>query len=602
MGGGVSRGLTLPGSGGTECLSPTGEIGTGATDSSRALFAAREYAVIKKNSPQPTSQAPIGRTLGGEKSRRPRSWPVSPGAPPQQAARQNTRKQGKTAIAKDKELVVELIDLQGVGQPLSEVHLRVSVIRKSNESFIVLGQGHTSKRFNTRRPTWYAFHQMVPFARPSDIIQVEVIGERNIRRNTRIIGTAQCTVEQFGMESELLSLPLKELPQVTIRARRVFSRTTRKRLYLVRHGESRWNRAQARRNVVGMLAFRDHPLNVKGAQQAVNMNKRWRFEANMESSRREEDDDILNQTFNPAQMNKIGFPQDQNSSELKIDSDGDIPSKSFEAGFFEADAIFSSPLTRSLQTALLGLQYHPCALQSKIKLLTCAREVQNLLGKDSMGVVCGEESFTRAKQLLQQECGNVHSAWEAGVSGVDPYDAESEWWIATKESRSSVVSRMEDFINTIHYRPETNIIVVGHSLFFRQLFQYLPCQLDTTDPAYEAKQTLLEQLRLFKIENCGIVGLDLDFEHFWPHMRKYSSLARLLPDELAFLETGISIPSETSNFDGMDGLASPNEEEEDITAPSHTLEAVTIMDVKMLFGSCLSNAPDESGDVLAQTT
>lgn len=85
-------------------------------------------------------------------------------------------------------------------------------------------------------------------------------------------------------------------------------------------------------------------------------------------------------------------------------------------------------------------------------------------------------------------------------------------------------------------------------------------------------------------------------------MRKYSSLARLLPDELAFLETGISIPSETSNFDGMDGLASPNEEEEDITAPSHTLEAVTIMDVKMLFGSCLSNAPDESGDVLAQTT
>ncbi|GBG27846.1 Hypothetical Protein FCC1311_040692 [Hondaea fermentalgiana] len=549
---------------------------------------------------------------------------------------------------------------------------------------------------------------MLPFAEATDILQLEVISDRNLLGAARVIGTAQCSVADLGVNREITALPLRKDPGVTIRIRRVFSVPGRKKLYLVRHGESRWNRAQARRNVVGMLAFRDHPLNKTGAQQAIDLNKRWRFEANVESNRREEDEDLLNQTIDPraaaaamsaiaaqATMGQADLPA-CDSSKTRLDAQEqeqeekeEKENESLEAGFFRAKAIFSSPLTRSLQTALLGLQHHPCALETGITLLTCAREVQNLLGKDSMGAVCGEESFLRAKQLLRDECGDLHSNWEAGVQGVDPYDAESEWWIATKESRASVVARTEDFVNTIRYRPEREIIVVGHSLFFKHLFQSLSWDLDMQHPDYAAKRSLLDQLRRFKIENCGVVGVELSFEHYWPHMRRHASLARLLPDEAVLgrrplrralvatasgaMVAGKVIPSDinrpassdapdraraavatppmavpgvkrttfsapdlepaeiimdderTSTMQVEEGESKTEGEGEDVRyeeqmdaeteleesfgmdveqdiVRSQILEAAAIVDVQLLFGSGLSNAPDESVDILAQTT
>lgn len=45
---------------------------------------------------------------------------------------------------------------------------------------------------------------------------------------------------------------------------------------MVRHGQSKWNLAQSRINIAGMLD-RDHALTELGIQQAQQLNNRWRF-------------------------------------------------------------------------------------------------------------------------------------------------------------------------------------------------------------------------------------------------------------------------------------------------------------------------------------
>lgn len=45
--------------------------------------------------------------------------------------------------------------------------------------------------------------------------------------------------------------------------------------FIIRHGQSKWNRAMARINLTGMLD-RDHALTTEGLQQAMTLNSRWR--------------------------------------------------------------------------------------------------------------------------------------------------------------------------------------------------------------------------------------------------------------------------------------------------------------------------------------
>lgn len=49
----------------------------------------------------------------------------------------------------------------------------------------------------------------------------------------------------------------------------------RKTFFLIRHGESKWNEAQSKINIAGMLD-RDHPLTDLGISQAQSLNERWR--------------------------------------------------------------------------------------------------------------------------------------------------------------------------------------------------------------------------------------------------------------------------------------------------------------------------------------
>ena len=68
-------------------------------------------------------------------------------------------------------------------------------------------------------------------------------------------------------------------PNFSVTLRRVFI-TTPAPIYrtflLIRHGESKWNEAQSKINITGMLD-RDHPLTEDGINQACALNARWRL-------------------------------------------------------------------------------------------------------------------------------------------------------------------------------------------------------------------------------------------------------------------------------------------------------------------------------------
>ena len=163
-----------------------------------------------------------------------------------------------------------------------------------------------------------------------------------------------------------------------------------KQVFFVRHGESRWNEAQAKKDVRGLLSQVDHPLNEVGYQQA--------------------------RALQGALRAALDHPEGV-----------DVSSPASEAaalrGMFSATAVWSSPLTRALQTTLVGLapllgatrggggggggsgdaeEVEAEEDQFKMSLKVNAREKKNLGGLDTVGSCCGDECVTRAITKLEE--------------------------------------------------------------------------------------------------------------------------------------------------------------------------------------------------------
>ena len=119
-------------------------------------------------------------------------------------------------------------------------------------------------------------------------------------------------------------------------------------IYLIRHGESMWNEAQDAKNVVGMLKF-GHPLNAEGISQCQKFNRAWTQQKDGHSS----------------------FSDD-------------------EQRFFNVERVMASPLTRAVQTALVGLQGHPVMHQTGVRLHAQMRGIKSSAGSfDTTGAVVG---------------------------------------------------------------------------------------------------------------------------------------------------------------------------------------------------------------------
>lgn len=57
-----------------------------------------------------------------------------------------------------------------------------------------------------------------------------------------------------------------------------------KTFFLIRHGESKWNLAQSKINIAGMMD-RDHSLTEEGIKQAEELNQKWKEQQHVEESK-----------------------------------------------------------------------------------------------------------------------------------------------------------------------------------------------------------------------------------------------------------------------------------------------------------------------------
>jgi len=405
---------------------------------------------------------------------------ASPASPSSPQRRKKKQEEEPHTIANS--LVLRIGQLDGLAASVSEIYVRVSLCRLNIESgrYEVLSQVRTQRRYNTSKPAWYSFRPMSANAADSDNLLVEVFTCRSVVIDS-LLGASDVGVSSLkpGRDKRIpLNVADSQFgTDLFLTVQRVHPRNfrLRKRVFFIRHAESKWNQAQANRDIVGMVKQRDHPLNRTGIQQALKMS---------------------------------------NYCNTK-----ETPTNEVERSFLEADEIITSPLCRALQTALVGLYAHPCTQKKGMKLMGNVREIQNLGGIDSMGMVFGSASITRAYDSLRQELAEGSTDDENFMlvsiqlirNQIDHFDTESEWWQYRKESKKHYVDRIRELIFSIQYGSAHRPIVVLHSLFLRQFFKHISHSLKSED-----SQKLMEKLSRFKIENCGCVAVDLEFEHDWP--------------------------------------------------------------------------------------
>jgi len=243
---------------------------------------------------------------------------------------------------------------------------------------------------------------------------------------------------------------------------------TSKWLFLLRHGESKWNEAQAKLDIAGLVKTTDHSLDAVGIHQARDLSKKIR-------------------DATPGETSLCHYKE-----------------------FLDAEEILVSPLRRTVETALIALHYHPLATSRGIKLFSDLREVKNVGGLDCIGSATGDRIVGRVHEELdkafrtqdidQDELTHIKSIH------VDPNNARDEWWMDLKDTHRDIQHRIADLLVQFKLTPKRNHILVGHSLLFRELCRNFSCP-SLKNGATKFKQQLREKV----MAPCAVMAIHVDF-------------------------------------------------------------------------------------------
>lgn len=247
----------------------------------------------------------------------------------------------------------------------------------------------------------------------------------------------------------------------------------RRTVFFIRHAESAWNKAQSEHNFYQMWKTTDHPLSQRGSCQAEALAERIQSGSTLESR---------------------------------------------DAIMLKPDVIYCSPLTRAIQTAViaLGPVFNASSDSSgEIVLMSAAREKKNLGGLDSQGAACGAHLIQRA---LNETRTLYKDKQDQGMPAIfrklrfDVQEVQEEWWSkSSSDSEAAMEERLNDFMSQLLYSPSDSIVVVGHSHFFRSVFQrYLSTAFCSRRPQFS------ENLRSWKLMNCGVARVELDPDSDFP--------------------------------------------------------------------------------------
>lgn len=275
--------------------------------------------------------------------------------------------------------------------------------------------------------------------------------DRNVRETRPLASTAarslsDCTVSFHIVDAALIQ--------------------ERHSVFFIRHAESIWNEAKKKMNLRKMAGTTDHSLSIRGCEQAEDLDRRLRACAQ--------------------------HPEEAVKPML------------------QPDAVFVSPLTRAVQTAViaLGPSLAKDDRPGELMLMAAAREKQNRGGFDTRSVKLGSKIPQHVWKELQAKYrnNNEHVLDCFRQLRFDVQEVEDRWWFeGAAESQAQLDKRLEEFVAQLLYSPHRSIIVVGHSHFFRSLMRGFLC-----DDFKHRCSDLADSLTNKKLQNCGVVRLELE--------------------------------------------------------------------------------------------
>lgn len=405
--------------------------------------------------------------------------------------------------------IVHLIDSSNIpikGVDLLEgIQAYIKIKVKSSEGAL---RGHefcehkTLIRDGSDSPIWNSFRKIV--AMKNDVVTFELWDEDWI--DDDYLGQATISINADLTFNEIIELPFEfkdsKFDDLGSNIRlKLFKESDLnfkdKTIYFIRHGESEFNRALEKSDVVEMWSKTDHPLTLKGIEQSIDLNKK-----------------IKNADI-----------QDENVKD-----------------FLSVDAIFTSPLSRAAQTAFISLSEHPKIKESGLILLANCREFKSIGGRDCTGNRLGVGIKDRCLDKLKRYKDDQFIDKHKNISW-DYNDCNSKWWSGIYDkSNKEIDERFDDFVNFIRYRPEKSMIIVSHSVFIRYFFKrYLPknqddqnyddiydqryetayCNDDEDDQDYKDDAEIVTKsdnnldfdtkLATYKLENAGCIKAGLMF-------------------------------------------------------------------------------------------
>ncbi len=331
-----------------------------------------------------------------------------------------------------------------------------------------------------------------------------------------LLGIAVIHVESLVVGKVItLKLPYisdaKKIQEVDILFRE-FPKETKKRVIIIRHGESEWNDAQSKKNLKTMVSRVDHPLTNTGCAQALGLAGKI---ANAIASEHKSTSD---------------FTKSANAVPPEVED------------FLKSEVVYVSPLCRAVQTAVLAL--HPLGPKPAWELKRNAREKRNFGGRDSSGTTFGKDLMPfYAKEFFE-----MHQTYDTAIkhaaSPTTPFggraadfsvapmpsppelaqmleklnttEAETKWWQDDAEGHDDSSRRIGDlFFQQVMFDERPIITVVGHSHFFRDLLAFYmsnSVREKIRNKSYGADQGFtLEQWTTYKLENCGALHLEFDY-------------------------------------------------------------------------------------------
>jgi broad specificity phosphatase PhoE len=174
--------------------------------------------------------------------------------------------------------------------------------------------------------------------------------------------------------------------------------------------------------------------------------------------------------------------------------------------FLHADAIYSSPLTRAIETAFIVMDGHPAADRG-LTLYSHIREVKKLGGLDSVGMVYGNAIEERVKDELTQVIGR-HRTEEVMIESLHYNDCNSPWWtsISSYESQAEQQDRVREFISFARYSEHIHPVFVGHSLFFKAFYSKR-----VSNMLKQNRPEMADNMRKHRLSNATLMALTLQF-------------------------------------------------------------------------------------------